>query len=179
MVGLRCKMVVKTELENLGIYNATIGIGDIKLNETITDRKFNLLKNHLLKAGFEILNDRKSILVEKIKNVIIEMVHFTNEPPGVKYSIYISQKLNYDYTYLSNIFSEVKGVTIEHFIIFNRVERVKELLIYNELTLSEISRKLQYCNVSHLSGQFKKTTGLSPREFKLLKHHVRVGLEET
>ncbi|MFZ1676756.1 MAG: helix-turn-helix domain-containing protein [Saprospiraceae bacterium] len=179
MVSLRCKMVVKTELENLGIYNATIGIGDIKLNETISSRKYNLLKNHLTKAGFEIICDRKSILVEKIKNVIIEMVHYTTELPDVKYSIYISEKLNYDYTYLSNIFSEVRGITIEHFIIFHKVEHIKELLIYNELTLSEIAQKLQYCNVAHLSGQFKKTTGLTPRAFRSLKQHVRVGLEET
>ncbi len=179
MVSLRCKMVVKTELENLGIYNATIEIGEIKLNEIISDRKYNLLESRLLKSGFEILNDRRSILVEKIKNLIIDMIHYAPELPDVKYSIYLSEKLNYDYTYLSNIFSAVKGITVEHFIIFHKVERTKELLIYNELNLSEIAQKLQYCNVAHLSSQFKKITGLTPRVFKTLKTHERIGLEET
>jgi AraC-like DNA-binding protein len=124
-----------------------------------------------------VLDDKRSILVEKIKNVIIEMIHHSDEAPIVNYSDFISEKLNYDYTYLSNIFSEVKGLTIQQYIIINKIERVKELLLYDELNLTEISYKLHYSSVAHLSNQFKKITGLSPSFFKQLKQKRKSNLE--
>jgi AraC-like DNA-binding protein len=117
----------------------------------------------------ELLDDKKSILIEKIKSVIVEMIHYSDELPQINFSDYISEKLNFDYTYLSNVFSEVKGITIQHFIIINKIERVKELLLYDELNLTEISYKLQYSSVAHLSNQFKKVTGLSPSFYKQLQ----------
>ncbi|HYV53529.1 MAG TPA: AraC family transcriptional regulator, partial [Chitinophagaceae bacterium] len=127
------------------------------------------LNRALKKAGLELMDDKKAMLVEKIKNVIIEMIHYAEEPPLTKYSVFLSEKLNYDYTYLANLFSEVQGTTIEHFIIIHKIERVKELLVYDDLNLTEIAQKLHYSSVSHLSNQFKKTTGLTPSHFKKLK----------
>jgi AraC-like DNA-binding protein len=125
-----------------------------------------------------LLDDKKSILIEKVKNVIIEMIHYMDEIPKVNYSDYISDKVGYDYTYLANIFSEVKGITIQQFIILHKIEKVKELLIYNELNLTEISYKLHYSSVAHLSNQFKKITGLSPTFYKQLKNKRRENLED-
>jgi AraC-like DNA-binding protein len=125
----------------------------------------------------ELLDDKRSILIEKIKNVITELIHYSDELPRVNYSDYISEKLGYDYTYLSNIFSEVKGTTIQQFIIINKIERVKELLLYDELNLTEIAYKLHYSSVAHLSNQFKKITGLSPSFFKQLKQKRKGNLE--
>jgi AraC-like DNA-binding protein len=128
-------------------------------------------------SGLELLDDKKSVLIEKIKNVIIEMIHYSDELPKVNYSEYISKKLNYDYTYLSNLFSEVKGITIQHFIILHKIERVKELLLYEEYNLTEISYLMQYSSVAHLSNQFKKVTGLSPSFYKLMKKKRGSNLE--
>lgn len=136
-----------------------------------------MLNRSLQKSGLELLDDHKSILIERIKNVIIELIHYSDELPTQNYSDYISEKLKYDYTYLSNIFSEVKGMTIQHFIILNKIERVKELLLYDELNLTEISYKLHYSSVAHLSNQFKKITGLSPSFFKKMKVAKRGNLE--
>jgi AraC-like DNA-binding protein len=135
------------------------------------------IKKKLAISGLELLDDKKSILIEKIKNVIVEMVHYTDEIPKVNYSDYISEKLNHDYTYLSNIFSEVKGITIQQFIINHKIVRVKELLLYDELNLTEISYILNYSSVAHLSNQFKKVTGLSPTFFKQLKQKRNSNLE--
>ena len=135
------------------------------------------LKKNLLKSGLELLDDKRSILIEKIKNVITEMIHYTDEIPKENYSDYISEKLGYDYTYLANTFSEVKGITIQQFIIINKIEKVKELLLYNELNLTEISYKLHYSSVAHLSNQFKKVTGLSPSYYKQLKKKRKNNLE--
>src|SRR4029078_6161347 len=131
----------------------------------------------LLKSGLELLDDKRSILIERIKNVITEMIHYSDELPTQNYSDYISEKLEYDYTYLSNIFSEVKGITIQQFIIIHKIERVKELLLYDELNLTEISYKLHYSSVAHLSNQFKKITGLSPSFYKKLKQKRKENLE--
>jgi len=131
----------------------------------------------LLKSGLELLEDKKSMLIEKIKNIVVEMIHYSDEPPLLNFSTYLSEKLNYDYNYLSNLFSEVKGTTLEHFIISHKIERAKELLIYNELTLTEIAEKLHYSNVAHLSNQFKKVTGLTPTFFKQMKHKRLIALE--
>jgi AraC-like DNA-binding protein len=136
-----------------------------------------LLRAGLLRAGLELLDDKKSILIEKIKNIITEMIHYSEELPKTNFSDYISEKLGYDYTYLSNIFTEVKGMTIQHFIILNKIERAKELLLYNEMNLTEISYALHYSSVAHLSNQFKKITGLSPTFFRKLKLKRSTTLE--
>jgi len=145
--------------------------------ENMDDEQLEKLKNNLLKSGLELLDNKKSILIEKIKNVITEMIHYTDELPNVNYSDYISEKLDYDYTYLANTFSEVKGITIQQFIIINKIEKVKELLLYDELNLTEISIKLHYSSVAHLSNQFKKITGLTPSFYKQLKQKRMKNLE--
>jgi AraC-like DNA-binding protein len=177
MVSLRCKMLVKEELQKLGLHVVFLDLGVVEILEEISQEQHEQLKANLLKSGLELLDDKKSILIEKIKNLIIEMVHYTDELPKVKYSDYISEQLDYDYTYLSNIFSEVKGITIQQFIIIHKIERVKELLLYDELNLTEISYKLHYSSVAHLSNQFKKITGLSPSFYKQLKQKRRSNLE--
>jgi len=177
MVSLRCKMMVKEELLKLGLQYVIIELGMVEMLEDITDEQRTQLGINLLKSGLELLNDKRAILIDRIKNVIIEMIHYSYELPTVNYSDYISQKLNHDYTYLSNIFSEVKGITIQQFIIIHKIERVKELLLYDELNLTEISYKLNYSSVAHLSNQFKKVTGLSPTYFKKLKQKRKSTLE--
>lgn len=177
MVSLRCKMIVKDELKKLGLHYVIVDLGMVEIMEDIAPKQFETLKANLLKSGLELLDNKKSILIEKIKNVITEMIHYSNELPKTNYSDYISQKLNYDYTYLSNIFSEVKGITIQQFIIIHKIERVKELLLYDEHNLTEISYKLHYSSVSHLSKQFKKVTGLSPSFYKQLKEKRKSNLE--
>lgn len=177
MVSLRCKMLVKDELKRLGLHYVIVDLGKIEILEDIAPFQFQELKKNLAISGLELLDDKKSILIEKIKNVIVEMVHYTDEIPKVNYSDYISEKLNHDYTYLSNIFSEVKGITIQQFIINHKIERVKELLLYDELNLTEISYILNYSSVAHLSNQFKKVTGLSPTFFKQLKQKRNSNLE--
>lgn len=177
MVSLRCKMVVKQELKNLGLHFAIVDLGVVEILEKITDKQREELRENLLKSGLELLNDNRNILIERIVNVIIEMVHYSDELPKENYSTYISNKLGYDYTYLSNTFSEVKGITIQQFIINHKIEKIKELLLYNEHTLSEIADKLHYSSVAHLSNQFKKTTGLSPSYYKKLKQKRSQNLE--
>jgi AraC-like DNA-binding protein len=170
-------MMVKDELSKLGLRYATVDLGMVEMLEDITDQQHQQLKVNLLKSGLELLDDKRSILIEKIKNVIVEMIHYSDEIPKINYSDYISEKLSYDYTYLSNIFSEVKGITIQQFIIINKIERVKELLLYDELNLTQISYKLHYSSVAHLSNQFKKITGLSPSFFKKLRKKRHETLE--
>jgi len=177
MVSLRCKMVVKDELHNLGLNLVSVDLGMVEILEEMTTAQRDQLSVNLLRSGLELLDDKRAILIDKIKNVIIEMVHYADELPNTNYSEYISQKLGYDYTYLSNMFSEVKGITIQQFIIVHKIEKVKELLLYDELTLTEISYKLQYSSVAHLSNQFKKTTGLSPTFYKQLKQKRKNNLE--
>ncbi|MDP1726068.1 MAG: AraC family transcriptional regulator [Bacteroidota bacterium] len=177
MVSLRCKMIVKAELSKLGLHYVIVDLGVVEILEDITKEQHDQLKENLLVFGLELLDNKKSILIDKIKNVIIEMIHYSDEVPKVNYSYYISEKLNYDYTYLSNLFSEVKGITIQHFIIQHKIEKVKELLLYDELNLTEISYKLHYSSVAHLSNQFKKVTGLSPSYFKNLGQKRKENLE--
>jgi AraC-like DNA-binding protein len=159
-------MVVKEEFENLGLQLSKVDLGVVELRDKIPDEVIEKLRKNLTRCGLELLDDRTSILIEQIKGVIIEMIHYSDESPKMNYSDYISDKLKYDYTYLSNLFSKVKGMTIQQFIIMNKVERVKELLMYDELNLTEISYKLNYSSVAHMSNQFKKVTGLSPSSFK-------------
>jgi len=177
MVSLRCKLVVKEELEKIGLHYTTLDLGMVETLEDISPTQHDLLKANLLKSGLELLDDKRSILIEKIKSLIIQMIHYSDELPKVNYSDFISEKLGYDYTYLSNIFSEVKGTTIQQFIILHKIEKVKELLLYDELNLTQISYKLHYSSVAHLSNQFKKVTGLSPSFYKQLKRKRKVNLE--
>ena len=169
--------MVKDELTKLGLKYIAVDLGSVEVMEEMTPKNRDLLKQNLLLSGLELLDDKRSILIEKIKNVITEMIHHSDEIPKINYSDYISQKLDYDYTYLANIFSEVQGITIQQFIITNKIERVKELLLYDELSLTEISYKLHYSSVAHLSTQFKKVTGLSPSFYKQLKQKRKENLE--
>lgn len=177
MVSLRCKLIVKYELEKMNLHFTTVELGEVDIIEELSPQQLEEFKLSLLRSGLELMEDKKSILIEKIKNIVVEMVHYSEEPQLLNFSAYLSEKLDYDYNYLSNLFSEVKGTTIEHFIISHKIERAKELLIYNELTLTEIAEKLQYSNVAHLSNQFKKVTGLTPSFFKKMKHKRMIALE--
>jgi len=177
MVSLRCKMIVKEELKKLGLHNVIVDLGIVEVLEDLTKQQRTQLSKNLLKSGLELLENKKSILIEKIKNVIIEMIHYSDEMPTVNYSDYISEKLGYDYTYLANTFSEVKGITIQQFIIIHKIERVKELILYDELNLTEISHKLHYSSPAHLSNQFKKITGLAPSFYKQMKQKRNKNLE--
>lgn len=161
----------------MGLHYVLIDLGIVEILEDVTAEQREQLRVNLLHSGLELLDDKKAILIDKIKSVIIEMIHYADELPDVNYSEYISQKLGYDYTYLANVFSEVKGVTIQQFIITHKIEKVKELLLYDELNLTEISYKLHYSSVAHLSNQFKKITGLSPSFYKQLKQRRNANLE--
>jgi AraC-like DNA-binding protein len=178
MVSIRCKMLVKAELEKLGIHHKSIELGEAEIEENISAEQWDQLNKALKKSGIELMEDKKSILVEKVKNIIIELVHYSEEPLEMNFSEYLSQKLNQDYTYLANLFSESQGITIEHFHIIHRIERVKELLVYDELTITEIAWKMHYSSVAHLSNQFKKMTGLTPSFFKKIKQKKRSTLED-
>ncbi len=178
MVSNRCKMVVKDELKKLGLHFIIVDLGVVDIMEDISDEKRALLKANLLESGLELMDDKRAILIEKIKNVIIEMIHYTDEPIKVTFSEYLSEKLNQNYTYLANLFSEVQGMNIEQFLILHKVERIKELIIYDELNITEIAWKMNYSSVAHLSTQFKKVTGLSPSHFKALKDKRRSPIEE-
>jgi AraC-like DNA-binding protein len=169
MVCHRCKMVVKSELENLGLLYSTIELGEAEIEGEITSGQRQKLASALKETGLELMEDKKSILVERIKTSIIDLVHFTDDQIKVNLSDHLSQKLNHNYTYLANLFSEVKGTTIEKYYLTHKIERVKELLAYDELNLTEIAWKLHYSSVAHLSNQFRKMTGLTPTQFKNLK----------
>jgi YesN/AraC family two-component response regulator len=177
MVSQRCKMVVREELEKMKLKHMMVELGEVEIMENLSNSKLEILKAALLKSGLELMDDQRAILVEKIKNIIVEMVHYTDEMPKVNFSVFLSKKLNQNYNHLSNLFSEVKGITIEQYIIINKIERVKELILYDELNLTEIAFKLHYSSVAHLSTQFKKVTGLTLSFFKSLKHKKRIALE--
>lgn len=176
MVSLRCKLLVKAELENLGLLPLKVDLGEVVIAGDISDEQLEQIKETLLKSGLELMDDKKAILIERIKAIVVEMVHYAEDLPKVNFSDFLSEKLDYDYTYLAGQFSLVTGVTIEHFIIAHKIERAKELLMYNELSLTEISYMLNYSSVAHLSSQFKKVTGLTPSFFKQLKHKKRKPL---
>ena len=171
-------MTVKSELERLGLSYTSVELGEVELNGEISPELRTKLDAVLRKSGLELMDSRKSILIEKIKIIIIELIHYSDYPLKINLSDYLTSRLNYDYTYLANLFSEVQGTTIEHFFIFHKIERVKELLVYDELNLKEIAFKLHYSSVAHLSNQFKKVTGLTPSHFKQLKHKRRKSLEK-
>jgi len=171
-------MVVKSELEKLGLHYVSVELGEAEIKENISSEQLNQFGEGLKKSGLELMDDKKSILVEKIKNIIIELVHYTDKQIKVNLSDFLSEKLDYDYTYLANLFSEVKGTTIEKYYLLHKIERVKELIVYNELNFTEIAHKMNYSSVAHLSNQFKKITGLTPSHFKKLKYKRRIGLED-
>jgi AraC-like DNA-binding protein len=178
MISNRCKLAVKEELKKLGLHFIVVDLGEVEIMENMTPEQHRQLQLGLVSAGLELMDDKRAVLIEKIKNVITEMIHRSEELPKVNYSDYISEKLNYDYTYLSNLFSEIKGITIQQFIIVHKIEKVKELLMYDELNLTEIAYKLHYSSVAHLSNQFKKITGLTPSHYKQLKNRKRSTIEE-
>ena len=178
MVSNRCKMAVKEELKKLGLHFIVVDLGEVEIMETITPEQREQLKIALINSGLELMDDKRAVLIEKIKNTIIEMVHHSDEMIKTNFSDYLSEKLDHDYTYLANLFSEVQGSTIEHFIINHKIERIKELIIYDELNITEIAWKMNYSSVAHLSNQFKKVTGLSPSHFKQLKDKRRSQIED-
>lgn len=177
MVSLRCKMIVKAELVKLGLHYGAVDLGEAEVKEDISTEQLEKLKAGLLHAGLELMDDKRAMLVEKVKNVIIEMIHYADDLPKVKNSTFISDKVHHDYGYLANLFTEVTGTTIEQYIIAHKIERAKELILYNELTLTQIAYQLDYSSAGHLSNQFKKVTGLTPSYFRKLKRKKLINLE--
>lgn len=178
MVCSRCKMVVKNELEKLNLNTTSVELGEVYIEETLSKDELKKVDLTLKNLGFELIDDRKSQTIEKIKNTIITLVHHSDHEIKTNLSAFITSQIHQDYNYLSNLFSEVEGITIEKYVIAQRIERAKELMVYDELTLSEIANQLGYSSVAYLSNQFKKITGFTPSYFKSLKEHKRKNIEE-
>ena len=178
MVSQRCKLAVQSELRRLRIRHTNIQLGEIEISDNISPKQRESLRIALCNCGLELMNDKRTILIEKVKNLITEMIHYNDELPRINYSDFISEQTKHDYTYLSNIFSQVKGITIQQFIINHKVERIKELISYGELNMTEIAWKMNYSSVAHLSNQFKKITGFSPSHFKQSQDKQRSPIEE-
>ena len=177
MVSLRCKLFVKNTLEQMGLAYTYIDLGEVDLlAEKISIEQHDTLKNALAKSGLELMDETKATLVERIKNLVIEIVHYSDDMPLKKTSVYVSKKLAYNYTYLSALFKGVTGITIQHFIILHKIEKAKELILYDELNLNEIADKLHYSSIAHLSSQFKQITGLTPSYFKKI-HSFKKRIE--
>jgi len=177
MVCSRCKMVVKSEFEKLGLQTIAVELGEVELANEISDKQKHILLENLLAVGFDLIDDKKSKTVERIKTLIIDLVHHKNNDLKVNLSDYLAEDLSQDYNSLSNLFSEIENTTIEKYFISQKIEKVKELLVYNELSLSEIADILNYSNVAHLSNQFKKITGFTPTSFKKSKDKKRIQIE--
>lgn len=178
MVCSRCKMVVKAQLESQGLHPLSVNLGEVEIEGNLSKDQLSQLNTSLKALGFELIDNKKSRTIEKIKNIIISLVHHSDNNINTNLSAFITSKIHQDYNYLSNLFSEVEGTTIEKYFINQRIEKVKELLVYNELTLSEIADKAGYSSVSYLSNQFKKVTGFTPSYFKSLKEHKRRNIED-
>lgn len=178
MVCSRCIMVVQNELDKLGLSATNVGLGEVTLEKDLTAEKKKKLEEALTPLGFELIDDKKSRIIEKIKNVIIEQVRDLDNELKTNLSDVLSSRLHNDYNYLSNLFSEVEGTTIEKYFIAQKIEKVKELLVYDELTLSEIAFRLNYSSVAYLSNQFKKVTGLTPSHFKQIGEEKRKPLDK-
>lgn len=171
-------MAVKEELRKLGLHFILVELGEIEIMEDMSDDLRSIFKAALHESGLELIDDKRAVLIERVNSIIIEMIHHSDELPKANMSDILSTKLNYNYTYLANLFSEVQGTTIEQFVILHKVERIKELIIYDELNITEIAWKMNYSSVAHLSNQFKKITGLSPTHFKQLKDKRRSPIED-
>ena len=178
MVCSRCKMAVRTELENAGLIPLSVELGEVELSNGPTESQLKKLTASLESLGFQLIDDKRGRTIEKIKNTIVQLVHHSDHELKTNLSSFITSQIHQDYNYLSNLFSEVEGTTIEKYFIAQRIEKVKELLVYNELTLSEIAFQLGYSSVAYLSNQFKKVTGLTPSHFKSLKENKRRNIEE-
>ncbi|MFT3993556.1 MAG: AraC family transcriptional regulator [Dysgonomonas sp.] len=178
MVCNRCIMVVQAELSKLDIIPLSVELGEVSLQKELTSEQKKQLAIRLEELGFALIDDRRGHLIEQIKTAVIELVHFNDNNLKVNLSNYISDKVHHDYKYISNLFSEIEGITIEKYFIAQKIERVKELLVYGELTINEIAFKLNYSSVAHLSAQFKKITGLTPSHFKQIKENKRKPLDE-
>ena len=177
MVSIRCKMLVKEELKKLGLHFIIVDLGVVEIMETITPDIREQIRTALHRSGLELMEDKNAVLIENIKNTIIELIYYRDELPRINFPDFLNEKLGHSYNYLSNLFSEIQGTTIEKFIISHKIERVKELLIYKELSLTEIAFRLHYSSVAHLSNQFKKITGLTPSHFKNLKYKGPITVE--
>lgn len=177
MVSIRCKMAVEAALTHIGLPFTRIELGWVEIPAEISIAQRNQIRSDLLQSGLEVIDDIKSILVERVKKIIIELVHYSEEPLPINLSTHLSQQLHYNYTYMANVFSETQGHSIERFVIEHKIERVKELLIYNELSLTEISCKMHYSSVAHLSSQFKKITGHTASQYRRLQSRTRMLLE--
>lgn len=178
MVSTRCKIAVKEELKKLGLHFIFVDLGKVEIMENISELQKKNLKTALLRLGLDLMDDKRTELIEEIKSLVIQMIHYSEETVKVNFSVFLSEKLNFDYTYLSNLFSEVQGTTLEHFIISHKIERIKELIIYDELNITEIARMMNYSSVAYLSNQFKRITGFSPSQFKQLNDKRRNPIEE-
>lgn len=178
MVSYRLNLMVKSELEKLGLHCLKIELGEVEIVEDLPVEIMNQLILNIKKIGLSLIYDKKEKLSEKIKNIVIDVLYFSEKPLKINFSDHLSERLKYDYTYLANIFSETQGITIEHFYLNNKIERVKELLVYDELNISEIANKMHYSSIAHLSNQFKKMTGLTPSHYKHLKEKKRYPIEK-
>jgi AraC-like DNA-binding protein len=178
MVCNRCKMVVKSEIEKFGLHPLSVELGEVEIAEALNEQEKSGLNERLLSLGFALMDDKKIRIIEKVKNLIVDLVQNKNSQLKTNLSDYLSTELHHDYSYITNLFSQVEGTTIEQYFISQKIERVKELLVYDELSLSEIAFELNYSSVSHLSKQFKKVTGLTPSHFKQLRENKRRPLEE-
>jgi len=178
MVSTCCKIAVKEELKKLGLHFIFVDLGKVEIMENISELQKKNLKTALLRLGLDLMDDKRTELIEEIKSSVIQMIHYSEETVKVNFSVFLSEKLNFDYTYLSNLFSEVQGTTLEHFIISHKIERIKELIIYDELNITEIARMMNYSSVAYLSNQFKRITGFSPSQFKQLTDKRRNPIEE-
>ena len=178
MVSKSCKMIVKAEIEKLGLHCINIELGEAEIKENISKDKWDELDSGLKKWGIELMHDKQSILIEKIRNAVIESVHYAEEPLRVNFSNYLSKKLYHNYCYLANVFSKTQGITIERFYLLHKIERVKQLIVFDDLNLKEIAWKMNYCSTAHLSHQFKKMTGMSPGNFKKAKEKQLCALED-
>jgi len=169
MVSNRCKIAVTEVFKKLGLHVNSIELGEVEVLETISEDIAQKLAASLHNKGFEIMEDKRAVLVEKIKNTVIDMVHHSDKTLKVNFSDYLSTNLNLNYTYMANVFSIAQGISIEQYIISHKIERIKEFLLYDELNITEIAYQMNYSSVAHLSGQFKKYTGLTPSNFKKMK----------
>lgn len=172
-----CKVVVREALQELDISTVKVDLGEIETKEDVTDEEKQKLNNKIKKVGLELLEKKRGILIEKIRKEIIDYVYKTDEKPKIKFSVLLSKKLHHSYTYLANFFSEVEATTIEQYIIALKIERIKELIIFDEHTISEIAYMLHYSSTAHLSTQFKRSTGLTPSHFKALKEKRRTTIQ--